>query len=115
MSGQDILDQAAGTTDFVRNYLHVTWDGTETQNDKSTAGVTGNPVTGGIGTVPLDISVLTDAFKGFMDEITPNGGAQGACTTDRSTTTAPVYDALTYSGTYKVMFLAVPAEEYGTP
>ena len=118
MSGQDILDQAAGTTDFVRNYLHVTWDGTETQNDKSTAGVTGvtgNPVTGGIGTVPLDMSVLTDAFKGFMDEITPNGGAQGAFTTDRSTTTAPVYDALTYSGTYKVMFLAFPAEEYGTP
>ena len=36
MSGQDILDQAAGTTAFVHDYLHITWDGTETQNDKST-------------------------------------------------------------------------------
>jgi photosystem II stability/assembly factor-like uncharacterized protein len=117
MSGQDILDQAAGTTAFVHDYLHVTWDGTEAQNDKSTAtvtGVAGNPVTNGIGTVPLDQTVLTDAFKGFMDEITPNGTAQGAFTTDRSTATAPVYDALTYSGTYKVIFLAFPAEEYGT-
>ena len=47
MSGQDILDQAAGTTDFVRDYLHISWDGSETQNDKATAavaGVNGNPV-----------------------------------------------------------------------
>ena len=36
MSGQDILDQAAGTTPFVHDYLHITWDGTETQNDKAT-------------------------------------------------------------------------------
>ena len=36
VSGQDILDQAAGTTDFVRNYLHITWDGSETQNDQAT-------------------------------------------------------------------------------
>ena len=28
MSGQDILDQAAGTTAFVQNYLHISWDGT---------------------------------------------------------------------------------------
>ena len=28
MSGQDILDQGAGTTDFVHDYLHITWDGT---------------------------------------------------------------------------------------
>ena len=52
MSGQDILDQAAGTTPFVQNYLHIDWDGTETQNDKATDAVhsvTGNPVTDGIG------------------------------------------------------------------
>ena len=35
MSGQDILDQAAGTTDFVHDYLHIDWDGTEIQNDKA--------------------------------------------------------------------------------
>ena len=45
MSGQDILDQAAGTTAFVHDYLHVDWDGTETQNDKATAGCTASPAT----------------------------------------------------------------------
>ena len=54
MSGQDILDQAAGTTPFVKTYLHINWDGTETQNDKETAavhGVSGNPVSDGIGAI----------------------------------------------------------------
>jgi uncharacterized repeat protein (TIGR01451 family) len=111
MSGQDILDQAAGTTAFVRDYLHVTWDGTEAQNDKLTNnvhGVSGNPVTDGIGTVPLDLSVLGDAF---MDQITPNGGAQPAFTDDASQP-----DALSYadSSGYKVVFAAFPIEEYGT-
>ncbi len=72
MSGQDILDQAAGTTAFVHDYLHIDWDGTEVQNDKQTAnvtGVTGNPVTNGIGTVTLDHSVLGATFE---DQITPD-------------------------------------------
>jgi hypothetical protein len=66
MSGQDILDQGAGTTAFVHDYLHILWDGTEVQNDKGTEHVTsvaGNPVTDGIGTVPLDHSVLGAAFE----------------------------------------------------
>src|SRR5262249_30995908 len=78
LSGQDLLDQAAGTTAFVHDYLHVTWDGSEAQNDKATAsvtGVTGNPVTNGIGTIPIDTTVLGNTF---MDEITPNGGATPA-------------------------------------
>ncbi len=115
MSGQDILDQAAGQTPFVHDFLHITWDGTETQNDKPTAnvnGVTGNPVTNGIGAVPLDHSVLLD--NEFEDQITPNGTAQGAFTDDTSTPAKPVYDALSYAGTYKVVFLAFPFEEYGT-
>ena len=52
VSGQDILDQGAGTTPFVHNYLHIDWDGTDRQNDLATAavhGVTANPVTSGIG------------------------------------------------------------------
>ncbi len=111
MSGQDILDQAAGTTAFVHDYLHITWDGSETQNDKFTQnvhGVSGNPVTDGIGTVPLDLSVLGDAF---MDQITPNGGALPAFTDDSSQT-----DALSYADPsgYKVVFAAFPIEEYGT-
>ena len=109
MSGQDILDQAAGTTAFVHDYLHITWDGSETQNDKATDavhGVPGSPVTDGIGAVPLDHNVLGAAFE---DRITPNGGALAAFTDD---TAAP--DALSFTGTYKVVFLAFPLESYGT-
>jgi uncharacterized repeat protein (TIGR01451 family) len=109
MSGQDILDQAAGTTAFVHDYLHITWDGSETQNDKATAavhGVTGNVVTNGIGAIPLDHSVLNAEFE---DRITPNGTAAPAFTDDATDT-----DALTFAGSYKVVFLAFPMEAYGT-
>ncbi|HEV8459700.1 MAG TPA: hypothetical protein VGQ38_03245, partial [Gaiellaceae bacterium] len=114
LSGQDLLDQAAGTTAFVHDYLHVSWDGTEAQNDKATAfvtGVAGNPVTGTIGQVPLDHSVLGNAF---MDEITPNGTATAAFTDDGVAVGSPQPDALTFAGSYKVVFLAFPMEEYGT-
>ena len=109
MSGQDILDQAAGTTDFVHDYLHIDWDGTEGQNDKGTDTVTsvaGNPVTNGIGTVPLDHEILEAEFE---DQITPISPATPAFT-DEATKT----DALTFSGSYKVVFLAFPLEAYGT-
>jgi len=109
MSGQDILDQGAGTSAFVHDYLHITWDGSETQNDKATTavhGVTGNPVSNGIGAVPLNHAVLGGAA--FEDRITPNGTAQAAFTDDTS-----VADALSYAGTYKVVFLAFPFEAYG--
>jgi uncharacterized repeat protein (TIGR01451 family) len=110
MNGQDILDQAAGTTAFVHDYLHITWDGTETQNDKATANVTGeagNPVGGGVGTVPLDHTVLGAAFE---DRLTLNGTATVAFRDDSN---AP--NGLTFSGTYKVVFLAFPLEAYGSP
>jgi hypothetical protein len=109
MSGQDILDQAAGTTSFVRDYLHITWDGSETQNDKKTDavhGVSGNVVTDGIDSVPLDHSVLDAAFE---DQITPNGDATPAFTDDSSAT-----DGLTFSDGYKVVFIAFPMEAYGS-
>jgi uncharacterized repeat protein (TIGR01451 family) len=117
MSGQDILDQGAGTTGFVTNYLHITWDGSEKQNDKGTAkvtGVTGNPVTGSIGAVTIDNTILGPSF---MDQITPNGGASAAFMDDGSHTllpaTGPQPDALTFGGTYKVVFLAFGFEAYG--
>jgi uncharacterized repeat protein (TIGR01451 family) len=111
MSGQDLLDQAAGTTAFVRNYLHVDWDGSEVQNDKATATVTAvasSPVTAGLGTVTLDHSVLKgDAFE---DRITPIPPATAAFTDSSG---AP--DALTVaSGAYKVFFAAFPVEAFGT-
>jgi len=109
MSGQDILDQSAGTTAFVHDYLHIDWDGTDRQNDQATDavhGVTGNAVTDGIGAVPLDHSVLNAAFE---DQLTLIGDATPAFTDD---TAAP--DALTFAGGYKVMFLAFPLEAYGS-
>ena len=113
MSGQDILDQSAGTTPFVHDYLHINWDGSETQNDKPTsnvAGVTGNPVSDGIGTVPLDLAVLGGAQ--FSDQITPIAPATQAFTDDSTAT-----DGLTFAdpaAPYKVVFLAFPFEEFGT-
>ncbi|HET6167614.1 MAG TPA: hypothetical protein VFE07_12365 [Marmoricola sp.] len=110
MSGQDILDQAAGTTSFVSDYLHIDWDGTEVQNDQATAdvhGVSGDPVSDGIGAVPLDHSVLGANFE---DEITPIAPATSAFTDDNGEP-----DALTVSdGGYKVVFLAFPFEAYGS-
>jgi hypothetical protein len=110
MSGQDILDQAAGTTSFVHDYLHIAWDGTEAQNDKATSAVhsvTGNPVTDGIGAVPINHSVLGANYE---DRVTPIGAAESAFTDDA---TDP--DALTVAdGGYKVVFLAFPFEAYGS-
>ena len=108
VSGQDLLDQSGGTTPFVANYLHVTWDGSETQNDKKTThvnGITGT-ITAGVGSVPIDDTVLQN---NFMDEITPNGGATPIFTDDASQ-----FDGLSFSGTYKVVFISFPMEEYGT-
>ncbi len=111
LSGQDILDQTAGTTAFVQDYLHVDWDGSEAQNDVATdnvTGVAGNPVTDGLGTIPLDFSILFGAE--YSDQITPIAPAQAAFTDDA---TEP--DALSVSdGPYKVVFLAFPFEAYGS-
>jgi uncharacterized repeat protein (TIGR01451 family) len=109
VSGQDLLDQSAGTTPFVHDYLHITWDGSETQNDKATNNVheVAGTLTAGVGTVPLDHSVLGGAT--FEDRITPNGTAT-AIFDDDST----AHNGLSYSGTYKVVFLAFPFEAYGT-
>ncbi len=108
MSGFDILDQAAGTTPFVHDYLHVDWDGSETQNDKATANVhdVAATLSAGLGTVPLDSTVLGAHFE---DRITPINGAVGIFTDDST-----AFDGLSVdTGTYKVVFLAFPLEEYG--
>ena len=80
MNGQDILDQAAGTTSFVHDYLHINWDGSETQNDKATANVTAvaGTLSDGVGTVPLDHTVLGAAFEDQTDAAwSCNGDLQG--------------------------------------
>ena len=108
MSGQDLLDQGGGTTSFVHDYLHITWDGSENQNDKPTNNVNGvaGTLSDGVGTVPLDDSIDGNQF---MDQITPNNGAVGIFTDDTAKT-----DGLSFTGTFKVVFLAFPFEEYGS-
>jgi hypothetical protein len=108
VSGQDLLDQAGGTTTFVRDYLHITWDGSERQNDKATAHVNAvaGTLTDSAGTVSIDKTVLGNTF---MDQVTPNGTAAAIFTDD-----AAQPDGLAFNGAYKVVFLGFPFEEYGT-
>jgi hypothetical protein len=109
VSGQDILDQAAGTTDFVKNYLHVSWDGSEAQNDIATTAFHGVPgsLTNGIASVPRTPVLGTP----FMDQITPNNAAAQPIFTDD----AGKIDALSFTGNgYEVVFLAFGFEEYGS-
>lgn len=112
LSGMDILDQAAGTTPFVRNYLYVNWDGTERQNDIGTNSVTGvmtNPVTSGVGTLSMDYAAV--GLNDYSDEITLISPAIPAFLDDRE-----LPDALTVAaGRYRVMFMAFPFEAMGTP
>ncbi len=107
LSGQDLLDQSAGSTAFVHDYLHVDWDDAS-QNDKATAHVNGvaGTLTNGIGAVALDHTILGNTFE---DRLTPNGTAQAIFTDDAS-----FADGLSFSGTYKVVFIAFPMEAYGT-
>ena len=112
LSGQDVLDQGAGTAPFVYDYLHVDWDGSDTQNDIGTLHVTGepgSPIANGIGVVPLDLSVLGAGVQ-YSDELTLVAPAAVAFRDDPAQP-----DALSVAdGPYKVVFLAFPFEEYGT-
>jgi uncharacterized repeat protein (TIGR01451 family) len=119
MSGQDILDQSGGTTEFAHDYLHVNWDGSETQNDKNTDNVIGvaGTLTDGVGTVPLPgtflganfenrITPIAPAVHIFTDETPGPDNKRGLSVTDTSATT---------SMSYKVVFLPFAFEAYGSP
>jgi hypothetical protein len=119
MSGQDILDQSGGTTEFAHDYLHVNWDGSETQNDKNTDNVLGvaGTLTDGVGTVPLPgtflganfenrITPIAPAVHIFTDETAGPDNKRGLSVTDTSATT---------SMSYKVVFLPFAFEAYGSP
>ena len=107
LSGMDLLDQAAGTTPFVRDYLHVDWDGSNRQNDTGTdyvTAVTTNTVTAGLGQIGLDVGALYGSD--YSNQITPIAPAVPAFRDDKSEP-----DALTVeAGAYRVMFLAFPYE-----
>jgi uncharacterized repeat protein (TIGR01451 family) len=107
ISGQDLLDQSAGTTAFVHDYLHVAWDGTETQNDKpitpNLTGVSTNPLTAALGPYTTDFNAI--GLPDFSDLITLVSPAEAALQD------ATGIRALTISeASYKVWFLAFPWE-----
>lgn len=115
MSTMDGLDQAAGTTDFVYDYLHVNWDDA-TMNDKS-----GDPMTvtahadnavfgdmpafvvdnGSLGLGPYNdwIEPVAPAVPAFMDEAANQ--INGLTVTDVSAHTGKAY---------KAVVVAFPAE-----
>jgi uncharacterized repeat protein (TIGR01451 family) len=115
VSGLDLLDQAGGTTDFVHDYLHVDWDGSEAQNDKPTDaihGINGTVIGDGFGAVPLN---LGPGYGPYADEITPIGPAVAQFNDDAALPDAlAVTDAsATTSNDYRVVFMAFPFEAFG--
>ena len=111
MSGQNILDGSAGTTAFVHDYLHIEWDGSETQNDKPTNAVhgsSGQPRHRRHRGSPAGPQRARDGLQGAG--ITPTDPAAVAFTDDSGAA-----DALSVaSGGYKIIFLAFPFEAYGS-
>ena len=115
MSGQDILDQAAGTTPFVHDYLHIDWDGSEVQNDKATVNVTrrdGQP-----GRRRRSDAVHAGPRRPRSQLRGPDH-ARSTRPPPRSRTTAArptadVTDTGTSGTTYHVVFLAFPLEAFG--
>lgn len=118
VSGEDLLDQAAGQTSFVSTYLHINWDGTEAQNDKATATFTGVPSSVVGGTFGAVSKVQVPGLCVCEDEVTPVSPATAQFMDDGAATGSPKADALAVTdssgaGTYKVVFLAFPFEEFG--
>ncbi len=115
VSGWDLLDQNGGTTPFVHNYLHIAWDGSETQNDKGTGSATAglnNSITDGLGVLPYTNFVSIGLGSAdFSDQLTPVAPAVSAFTdTGTRQTDGLVVQDTTLGSSYKVMFLAFPFE-----
>ena len=86
MSGMDILDQAAGLTAFVHDYLHIDWDDAN-QNDKSTNNIheVAGTISDGLGTVALNaaafaqntFSPATQQVQLLAPQLVPFAGSTG--------------------------------------
>jgi hypothetical protein len=114
VSGIDLLDQAAGTTDFVHDYLHVDWDGTEDQNDRPTDavhGVNGSVIGDHLGAIPLH-----HVWGYYEDQVTPVAPAAAQFTDDshRPDAVAVTDTSAATSKDYRVVFLAFDLESYGS-
>lgn len=62
MSGMDLLDQAAGTSRLVKDYLFTNWDGTERQNDIASTSYTAVPTNSVFG-------AMTGVYTNNMDAV----------------------------------------------
>ena len=115
MDGMDLLDQSGGTSPFAKNYLHVDWDGSETQNDKSTTQVHGLASTA-IGAGATYGLTHFAKYGPFEDQITPNGPAGAEFQDDANQPDGlSVTDTSGNTGaSYRVVFFAFPLEEVGT-
>jgi|GEM_PF-966687 len=111
LSGWDLLDQAGGTSPFVYDYLHVDWDGSETQNDKGTGSAMaslGNSITKGLGGLPYtSFQSIGLGSADFSDQLTLVAPAVTAFT---DSSTGKTDGLVVQDGAYKVMFLAYPFE-----
>jgi hypothetical protein len=117
MSSQDGLDGSAGSTAFVFDYLHINWDGTENQNDKSAdpmslTTVITNPVFSSI-TGTITVNNAARGFGPYNDWVTPVAPAKPA-TMDADAGEVnglSVSDISPVTGKeYRVVFLAFPFE-----
>ena len=110
MSGQNILDGSAGTTAFVHDYLHIEWDGSETQNDKPT-----NAVHGAAETRHRRHPRSPAGRQRARDRRSRTGSHRPTQPAVAFTDDSGAADALSVaSGGYKIIFLAFPFEAYGS-
>jgi uncharacterized repeat protein (TIGR01451 family) len=120
VSGIDILDQAAGTSSFTHDYLHIAWDGSEAKNDKGTStvtGVAGSAIGNGLPATALN---RITGLCVCEDETTPVAPATAQFNDDGVAAGSPQPDGIAVTATsiatgksYRVVFLGFPLEEYG--
>lgn len=122
LSGWDVQDGMSGASDFMREYAHLTpassWAEAEALTDQAGITLTAvltNPITGGLGELPLNSSSLSSV--NYSDRLTVRAPALTALV---DASGAPV--ALTVQTTdaqtqrrSQLTFFAVPLEALGTP
>ena len=105
MSGQDILDQAAGTSSFFSDYMHITWDGSrdaERQADERT--FTAWPVIRSV-----TASAPSRSTTASSEQRSRTRSPRTAPPSRRSPTTRSKTDALSYSGGVQGRLPRLPA------
>ena len=119
MSGMDLLDQAAGTSQFVKDYLFTNWDGTERQNDIASTSYTAvptNSVFGGMtGVYTNNMDLIFGPGNHYEDQVDPIGPGQPAWRDSNGAVNGLTGISTTVMGkNFKVAFVAFPVETFGS-